>query len=238
MSAAPEGGPRVPAWAVGATGEDFSWSDAVGGWRGAAESVLPGLVFVVLFVATRDLRVCLVASAGVAVAFCAVRLIQRQGLTQALSGLVGVAIGVAWAGLSGRGENYFAWGLVTAAFFSAALLATIAARRPAVALVLGIVWELPSGWRRDPGLAPLRRRCLGLTWVWAAMFLIRLGVQWPLWQAGAVAALGVAKLLLGLPLFAVVCWATWVGLRPFSALAHVSSGDSTTPSIDEGDAVG
>ena len=32
---------------------------------------------------------------------------------------------------------------------------------------------------------------------------------------GAVAELGVAKLVLGVPLFALVCWATWIGLRPF-----------------------
>jgi hypothetical protein len=203
----------------------------VGGWRGAVESVLPGAVFVVLFVLTRDLRVCLAASAGAAVVFCLARLAQRQGMTQAASGLAGVAIGVVWAALSGRGENYFAWGLVTASAFAAGLLATVVARRPAVALAVGFAWRLPASWRTDGALAPLRRRCLALTWVWTGMFLIRLGVQWPLWHAGAVAQLGVAKLVLGLPLFAVVCWLTWAGLRPFASLAH--AGDQTDDRGDE-----
>lgn len=222
---------RVPAWAA-AESSSFSWTDAVGGWRGAAESVVPGLVFVVLFVATRDLRLCLIAAAAAALAFCAVRLVQHQTLTQALSGLVGVAIGVAWAALSGRGENYFAWGLVTASFFAVVLLVSMAARRPLVAIVLGWVWELPGNWPSDPVLAPLRRRALALTWLWAAMFLVRLGVQWPLWRAGAVAELGVAKLVLGLPLFAVVCWLTWAGLRPFTALARATRGVSDDPAPD------
>jgi len=222
----PAGPARVPAWASGAAGDNFSWSDAVGGWRGAVESVAPGLVFVVLFVAAGDLRTCLIASAGLAAVFCAMRLVQRQGLTQALSGLVGVGIGVLWAGLSGRGENYFAGGLVTASLVAVVLLVTIAVRRPAVGELVALVWELPGEWRRAPGLAPLRRRCLVLTWVWTGLFLVRLGVQWPLWQAGAVAQLGVAKLVLGLPLFAVVCWLTWVGLRPFAPLAHASVGQA------------
>ncbi len=219
----PVGQSSVPLWAAGTVGERFSWSDAVGGWRGGAESTTPGLVFVILFVLTRDLRTCLFASASVAVVFCVLRLVQRQRLTQALSGLMGVGIGVAWAALSGRGENYFAWGLVTASFFALVLLVTIAIRRPAVGEMLALVWELPGDWRTAPGLSALRRRCLTLTWMWTGLFVVRLGIQWPLWQVGAVAQLGIAKLVLGVPLFAAACWLTWTGLRSFTPLARAGA---------------
>jgi len=208
----------VPGWASGLDRDTFSITETVGGWRGVVESVAPGLVFVVLYVTTRNLAWTLAASAGLSVVFCLARLVRGQALTQALSGLAGVGIGVVWAVLSGRGENYFAWGMVTAGAFALALLASLVLRHAAVGEVAALVWGLPTGWRTDPALSPLRRRCRGLTWVWTAMFLVRLGVQWPLWRAGEIAALGVAKLVLGLPLFALVCWVTWVGLRPFAPL--------------------
>jgi Protein of unknown function (DUF3159). len=157
------------------------------------------------------------------VVFCLARLVRGQALTQALSGLLGVGIGVVWALLSGRGENYFAWGMITAGAFALALLVSLMVRHAAVGEVAALVWGLPAGWRADPDLLGLRRRSRGLTSVWTAMFLLRLGVQWPLWRAGEIAALGVAKLVLGLPLFALVCWVTWVGLRPFS---HLQDGES------------
>lgn len=221
----------VPGWASGLDRDTFSVTETVGGWRGVVESVAPGLVFVVLYVTTRDLAWTLAASAGLSVVFCVARLVRGQALTQAVSGLLGVGIGVVWALLSGRGENYFAWGMVTAGAFALALLASQVLRHAAVGEVAALVWGLPAGWRTDPALSRFRRRSRGLTWVWTAMFLVRLGVQWPLWRAGEIAALGVAKLVLGLPLFALVCWVTWVGLRPF---AHLQDGAATARGAGDG----
>ena len=88
---------------------------------------------------------------------------------------------------------------------------------------------LSTGWQREPSLRPLRRRCALLTWMWAGLFGLRVAVQAPLWAAGAVAALGIAKLALGLPLFALGAWATWWGLRDYSSSSVSSSedGDAT-----------
>ncbi|MDC4233190.1 DUF3159 domain-containing protein [Actinomyces sp. B33] len=210
---------RAGAWTRVLDEDSFSWRDAVGGARGVVEAVAPGLVFVVAFVATSRLWPTLIASAAVALVACAVRLVQRQPLTQALSGLVGVGIGVAWAALSGRGENYFTWGLITATAFLAAILVSVLVGRSAASIGVGLAWELPDGWRSDPRMRPLVRRCTQVSLLWAAMFAIRLGIQLPLWWAGMVAELGIAKLVLGLPLFALACWATWAGLRPFAPAA-------------------
>ena len=103
----------TPRWMDQATSEEFSWSDALGGTRGIIEATAPGLVFVVVYVATRALIPTLIAASCVALLACVIRLVQRQGLQQALSGLFGVAIGVIFAAATGRGENYFAWGIVT-----------------------------------------------------------------------------------------------------------------------------
>ena len=75
---------------AGNEGEDFSVIDAIGGPRGVIESMLPGVVFVVLFVATSNLNLTIAVSAVLAVLQVIVRLIQRQSVMGAVSGLVAV----------------------------------------------------------------------------------------------------------------------------------------------------
>ncbi len=207
--------PAVPMWARSLDEDDFSFRSAVGGPRGVVESILPGLIFVILYVITNNVIVSSLVAGGSALIAVVAALIGRTGVQQALTGLLGVAIGVAWALITGRGENFYAWGLLTSALFLLGILASLALRAPLVAVLLGLFRGYGSDWREDPARRPLVRRCRSLTWMWAGMFALRLAVQVPLWAMGAVAELGVAKLVLGVPLFALVCWATWIGLRPF-----------------------
>ena len=217
----------TPRWMSQATSQEFSWSQALGGTRGVIEASAPGLVFVV-YVLTHALVPTLVAALSVALIACLIRLIQRQGVQQALSGFFGVAVGVVVAAATGRGENYFAWGIATNVAMSAAFAVSVLARRSLVGFFYAMATGLPTGWRADASQRSLRSRCNALTWMWAGLFGVRVAVQAPLWAAGAVAELGVAKLALGLPLFALGAWATWWGLRAYSS----SSSDSS----EEGDA--
>ena len=72
-----------------------------------------------------------------------------------------------------------------------------------------------GGRRRDPARAAEHRRHRAATAVLAAMFALRLAVEVPLYLAGAagVGALGVARLVLGLPLFALTAWFIWLLVR-------------------------
>ena len=213
----------TPRWMDQATSEDFSWSDALGGTRGVIEATAPGLVFVIVFVATRALVPTLVAASCVALLACVLRLVQRQGLQQALSGLFGVAIGVIFAAATGRGENYFAWGIATNVAMALAFALSVLLRRGLVAQFYGPLPGLAKGWQSYPARADLARRCNLLTWMWAGIFAARVAVQAPLWLGGQVAALGIAKLALGLPLFALGAWATWWGLRGYSSSSEDAS---------------
>ncbi|PJI85702.1 uncharacterized protein DUF3159 [Luteimicrobium subarcticum] len=116
--------------------ESFSVLDSVGGVRGLVESMLPGTVFVVVYVATQSLRPTLWASVGVAVALVVARLVARTPPTHAFGGLVGVGIGVVWAATSGKAENYYAVGLLTNAAYLVACVVSILVRWPAVGLVV------------------------------------------------------------------------------------------------------
>jgi hypothetical protein len=51
------------------------------------------------------------------------------------------------------------------------------------------------------------------TVLWIALFVGRLAVQLPLYFAGSVGALGVAKLVMGIPLYAAALWITWLLFR-------------------------
>ncbi|GAA1871695.1 DUF3159 domain-containing protein [Myceligenerans crystallogenes] len=246
----PEQSEQVPSGASPArgvaavTGEDFSALAAIGGVRGLVESVLPGLVFVVAFSVTRDLVVPLVSAVAVAVILTVVRLVQRTPVTQALGGLVGVAIGVVWAWITGDAEDYFAGGLLVNALYLVPMAVSVLVRWPVVGLVVEALksgltpdklkeaaaaadGDRPDGdrpgdrdadaeenpfapliaWRSDP---ELMRRYSIATWLWVGMFALRLAVKAPLYFAGEVTWLGAFHLLLGVPLWALVLFLTWV----------------------------
>jgi xanthosine utilization system XapX-like protein len=203
--------------------DEFSVADAVGGVRGMVESALPGLVFVVVFLVTRELVPALVASAGLAVVAVLVRLVQRTPPTQAFSGLVGVAIGVVWAWRTGDAENFFAWGLWVNLLWCLGALVSVLVGRPAVGLIVSLLRAEPMTWRTDPAHEGLRRRYVWATWLWVGVFGARLAVQLPLYLQGteAVGWLGTAKLVMGVPLFALGLWLTWLLVAsPAARAAH------------------
>lgn len=225
---------EAPARGVRAlAGEEFSAAQAIGGVRGLVEAVLPGLVFVVAFVIfTPDLVVPLVSSVVAALVLVVARLVQRTPVTQALSGLLGIAIGVVWAWTSGEAENYYAGGLLVNAAYLVVLLVSIVVRRPVVGYVVealraGLTPEAvkaeanrgddqPSvlsaltAWRADP--AKMRTYAIA-TWLWVGLFGLRLAVKTPLYFAGDIAWLGTFHLLLGVPLWALVLYLTWYVVR-------------------------
>jgi hypothetical protein len=73
-------------------------------------------------------------------------------------------------------------------------------------VIVGALDGEGNSWRGDP----VRTRLFALaTWVWVVLFSLRLAVQLPLYLAGEVVALGVARTAMGLPLFALGLWITW-----------------------------
>ena len=209
---------------------------AIGGWRGVAETLLPGLLFLVTYTITRDARLSAIAPAALAVVAVVVRLVRREPATSAFSGAAGVAIAVAATLLTGRGEDYYLPGFWTNGLWAAALLGSLAVRWPLLGLVLGALRGDLRGWR---AVRPLRRAATALTLLWLAMFAARLAVQLPLYLAArggdeaATDALGVARLVMGVPLFAIVIVFTWLVASRLGRTADPESSDETA-----GDGVG
>ena len=192
--------------------DDFSFADAIGGVRGLVESTLPGLVFVVVFVATRELVPALVAAVVPAVVAVVVRFSQRTPVTQAFSGLFGIGIGVLWALLTGEAQNFYAWGLLVNVAWCLGAAISILVGWPAVGVIVNLLRSEPMTWRTEPTERHLRRRYVWATWLWVGLFGLRLAVQVPIYLQGneSVGWLGTAKLVMGLPLFALGLWITWL----------------------------
>ena len=211
-STSPSGSASAGRMGVLANADRFSFVEAVGGWRGFVESAAPGLVFVAVYVIWGGFRAPVIASVATVAVLVIVRLIQRSTIQQALSGAVGVGIGAIWAWRSGEAGDYYVPGLWLNAAYLVALLASMAVRWPAVGLIVGLIRGTGTSWRSDPAVMRAMQWSTALV---AGMFALRLAVQVPLYLAGpgAVAALGTAKLIMGVPLFVLTLWCVWLLVR-------------------------
>jgi hypothetical protein len=192
--------------------------DALGGPRGLADSGLPGLAFVIAYTASdSDLGVAIWTAIGLAALLTVIRLLRRETLQFALAGLIGVGIAAFIANRTGRAEDFFLPGLLLNAGYAAAYAISIAVRWPLIGVILGPLTGEGMDWRRDPELIRLYSRA---SWIWVAVFLVRLAVQLPLYLSDSLVALGVAKAAMGVPIFVLALWLTFLVLRQGGAVGH------------------
>lgn len=196
-----------------AADEKIAGSDvlaAVGGVRGILEAVLPGLVFLVTFTLLTALGSqspqaalvpSLIASGALAVLFVALRVIAKKPVIQAVAGLIGVAISAVLSLNSGDPTDTYVPGFFTSGGYALALLISVIVRWPIVGLIAGFLTGHGIAWRKDRRMF---RVAQWLTLAWVAMFLARLVVQIPLKLAENLVALGVTRLLMGIPLYALL----------------------------------
>ena len=209
-------------------------STALGGWRGSVETALPTVAFVLLWVWRKDLTVAIIASVAVTVVLAVVRLAQRQSLQYVLSAVFPTAIAAFFALRSGKAADAFLPGIIWNAVMLAVALVSVALRWPLVGFMVGAgdprMADDPVGWHRDRGLV---RVCQRLTLVLVAMFVIRLVIMVPLYLASEVALLGVAKVVLGWPL-----WLAGIGVMGLLLVkGHTPAklDPATAPTEDEPD---
>lgn len=97
--------------------------------------------------------------------------------------------------------------------YAAALIVSVLVRWPIVGVVVALLRQEGFAWRTDRALRPVLRRYTIATWLWIGLFLVRLAVQVPLYLTAATAWLGTARLVMGVPLWALVLWFTWLLVR-------------------------
>ena len=190
-------------------------STALGGWRGSIESALPMVAFVVVWTWQKDIMTAVVTAGVLTAVLAVVAVVQRQSLQFILSAVFATAIAAFFALRSGRAEDAFLPGILTSAAWGVGTLVSVLVRWPVVGFMVGVgdprMAEDPFAWRRDPGLV---RVCQRLTMVLVALYAVRVAIMLPLYFAGQVAWLGVAKVALGWPAWVVaVAVMGWMLLR-------------------------
>lgn len=170
------------------------------------ETSVPAVAFVAAYaISGSDTELSAIVAVALAVVMAISRLARRETPQHALSGLFGVGLAAIFATKTGKAENFYLPGLLANAGYAAAFLVSILVRWPLVGVIAAQLRH-EEGWREDPERLRLYSRA---SWLWVALFGGRLAVQLPLYFAGAVVALGIARTAMGIPLFALGLWWTY-----------------------------
>ena len=196
---------------VAAFVEEYDLKQAVGGLRGVVDSGLASTAFVAVYaLAGHHLGPSLWAAVAVTLALVVVRAVRREPLRQALTGVLAVGVSALIALLTGRAANFFVVGIVVQVLYAAAYLVSLAAGWPLMGVIVGPLVGEGMAWRADP---PRRRAYWWCSWIWFAVFVFRTAVQVPLYLQDKVVTLGIVKIAMGWPLFALAGLASWLILR-------------------------
>jgi hypothetical protein len=194
-------------------------AEQLGGVRGVVESSIPVIIFVIANI-VGPLNVALIISVASGVALAIYRLARRETVRNAVNGLFGIGIGAFIAWKTGSTKDFYLPGIIISGVYGLAMLASVPIRRPLV----GWVWSLlvaggSMHWREQPAMVRLFSR---LTVLWALTYLVKVGIQAALFQATGAhdsgTALGVARLVLGYPPYALLlAFTAWSVRRLTSA---------------------
>jgi hypothetical protein len=196
----------------------------LGGVAGIVYSSLPVLVFVgtsrLLGLATAS-----GAAIGVATLILLWRLIRRESVQPAVSGLIGVAVCVLIAYLLGESKGYFLLGIWTSLIYAALFAVSIVIRRP----VVGYIWSWLHG--HDRGWRNVRRAVYAFdvaTLTWVVVFAARFIVQRVLYDTNHTGWLVVARIGMGWPLAAVAALVTFLAIRTAQRALDAVEGEGVT----------
>ncbi|GAA4805437.1 DUF3159 domain-containing protein [Nocardioides caeni] len=162
---------------------------ALGGRRGMVEAAIPGIVFTVLWLTTRELQTALVASLAVAGAALVLRLVQRGSTQYVLNAIFGIGIGwvfVRWAESSGGSESdqalaFFLPGILISLGYTIVLGFSCLVGWPMLGFMLGSVTGDATAWHQDRQVV---RLCSRLTWVMLLPGAVGVLLQGPIWLLG------------------------------------------------------
>jgi Protein of unknown function (DUF3159) len=136
--------------------------EQLGGWRGMVDASLPTVAFVVGNV-MGGLRAGVWAALGLALLVFALRLVRRESVQQAVSGLFAVGVAVAIAAASGQARDFFVFGILRNAVIGVVLVASIPVRWPLVGVFAEFLAPSHLGALASHSFPGLRRRVVQAT---------------------------------------------------------------------------
>jgi len=190
--------------------------EQMGGVSGLAYSAVPIVVFVVVNALT-SLMPAIWSAIGVAVAIAVWRLVRKEPMQPAISGVLGVAVCSYIAYRSGDAKGFFLLGIWTSLVYGGAFLISVLVRWPLV----GVAWSALNGlgfeWRHQ------RRAMRGYdlaTLAWVVVFGAKFVVQQWLYAADQTGWLAVARIAMGYPLTGLALLVTVWAVRRAGKVAQ------------------
>ncbi|MFF7592745.1 DUF3159 domain-containing protein [Kitasatospora purpeofusca] len=180
---------------------------AFGGVRGMIDMTLPGLVFIVTYNITHKVPAAAWAALALSALFVVARLLKRETVQHAFSGVFGVAIG-AWISMkTGKAENFYLPGLLWNVGYCVGLAVSALVRWPLIGIMLGPVTGEMFTWRKEnPGRLAAYTKA---TWAWVVIMGIKPLILFPLYFTHNVNLLGWLKVALGIPPLLLAMYVTW-----------------------------
>jgi Protein of unknown function (DUF3159) len=181
----------------------------LGGVSGMIYSSLPVLVFVGTS-RLMGLSAAVGAALGIATLILVWRLVRRESVQPAVSGLIGVVVCALIAYMLGESKGYFLLGIWTSLLWAGVFGVSVLIRRP----VVGYIWSWLHG--HDRAWREVRRAVFAFdlaTLTWVVVFGARFVVQHLLYQSDHTGWLVVARISMGWPLTAAAALVTYLAIR-------------------------
>jgi hypothetical protein len=168
-------------------------------------------VFIFTYQLSANVWLAVFLSGGLSLIALIRQMIVRTALTQAVVGVVSIGVTI-WLTLrDNNASDFFLQGLITNSAYLAVALISLVVRWPIVGLIVGFLIGEGFSWRKKPGHF---NRFAAATAIYCSMYILRLAVEVPMYLANNLSALGAAKLILGIPLYAVTLWMMWLVVKP------------------------
>lgn len=169
--------------------------EQMGGVAGVIATSIPVIVFVVANLLL-ELQPAIITAVAAGVVVAVVRVVRKQPVMPAVSGLLGVGVCAFIALRTGEARGFYLPGLLISSAGFLAFTISVIARWP----LAGVIWNGVNGhghaWRQNPRML---RAYAGASLLWALMFLSRVVLQGFLYWADEATWLGVARLVMGYP---------------------------------------
>ncbi|MFP5022137.1 DUF3159 domain-containing protein [Pseudonocardia phyllosphaerae] len=191
--------------------------DQMGGVSGFVYSTVPVIVFAIAN-AFLSLPLTIGLAVATGLALFGFRLLRRERFSSAIGSLVGVLLASGLVAWTGSARDFFAIGIWLSLAGFVGALGSVLARRPFTGYVWNALHNNAHDWRSTP--AVLRAHDLA-TLAAALVFGSRFVVQQWLYVAEATGGLGVARVVMGLPLTLLAALAAvWAFRRSTKALVR------------------
>ncbi|WP_181860730.1 DUF3159 domain-containing protein [Streptomyces diacarni] len=199
--------------------------EAFGGVRGLVETTVPGLVFIAMFTVNKDLHTAAITALVISGVMVVVRLLRRDTVKHAFSGIFGVGFGVLFAMMTGNAKDFYLPGMLYTLGLALGYIVTSLAGVPLLGLVLGPVFKENLSWRkRNPGR---KKAYTKASYAWGFILLGKSAVLFPLYFWGETTQFGWVTVVLKIPPFLLAVYLTWIFLAkappPINVIAEMEA---------------